>query len=49
MRGPRAFARGVASLVAQWSDVNHVADERLIVLLAFLSLLLCWILLRSKL
>lgn len=40
-------ARGVAALLAQWSDANAAADENMIVMLAVAMLVLCWLLLRS--
>lgn len=40
-------ARGVASLLAQWSDVDAAVDEQLVVVLAIAMLGLCWLLLRS--
>lgn len=42
-------ARGVASLIAQWSVATAVTDKHLIVGLAFLILILCWALLRGGL
>jgi nucleobase:cation symporter-1, NCS1 family len=41
------IARGIASLLAQWSQTNAAADERVIIVLGFSIIGLTWMLLRS--